>query len=173
MLNSPCYSQVGEGRVDRKIENLELKTPKETPWEKRLHWCSTSYVFIANCKELQKKTLKKKNWEKNIHFYRVVYYNTYYFYTYILKRVRSAHKMISSTHNDWYQCDKMNSIIILTRKCEDTIYTICPKTYLKYPSTTIRRTPSCKIGVQILPKLTRNQNSRYLARKNGSQYFLP
>ena len=47
MLTSARHSRVGERRVDRKIEKLELKIPKKSTQEEEHHGCSTSYVVLA------------------------------------------------------------------------------------------------------------------------------
>ena len=45
--------------------------------------------------------------------------------------------MMSFTHNDLDQCDIINHIIILTKRGAYKIYTVIPKKYYRYPSTTI------------------------------------
>ena len=45
--------------------------------------------------------------------------------------------MIKFTHNDWGQRDIIKNVIILTKRGADTIYTVIPIKYQKYPSNTI------------------------------------
>ena len=58
-------------------------------------------------------------------------------YTYIYNQFISARKMMSFAHNDWGQREIINNVIILTKRVADTIYTVIPTKYHKYPSTTI------------------------------------
>ena len=66
------------------------------------------------------------------------------------------------THNDWGQFDIINNIIVLTKRGADTVHTIIPKKYQKYPSTIILKQEFF---------LARVNNSPYGPLENMSSHY--
>ena len=65
MLTTPLYSHVGDRRVHFKIENLELKTPNNSPLERDPMGDLPHMFYLINIKESQNNPhFQKSSWEK-------------------------------------------------------------------------------------------------------------
>ena len=140
-LIAPHYSRVGESRVDRNNEELDLKIPKNSPWEERHHRCSTSSVVLVKKQVIQNNLpLQKINWKlKYTSMQRFVWQKILYIYIYIYiyNRVKVACKMMIFTQNDCGQHDIIKKTLILTKGVTVTIHAVIPTNYQKYPLTII------------------------------------